>query len=190
MRFLIFLLAGCATAQTTDSTLMFEVASVKPTADPGATNAQMRGRPGAARSGPDPILFTRPRATLSSLLMSAYGLRPQQIAGPDWLTTERYDIQARVPDGATAAQQLVMLQNLLAERFGLKHHREMRELPVYEIVVAKGEPKLQPPGAEPLRAMRVEDPFQLGRKDGVTIIRVNGRGSMETLAVRRASRIG
>lgn len=185
MRFLIFLLAGCAAAQTADSTLTFEVASVKATGEAPATLAVRKNGAGAVQlSGPDPILFMRRRATLSSLLMSAYGLRTQQIVGPDWLTTERYDIQARVAEGATAAQQLVMLQNLLAERFGLKQHRETRELPVYEMVVAKGGPKLQSLGAKPLRAMQVDDPFRRGQKDGVTMIHVDGRGSLETLAAR------
>jgi uncharacterized protein (TIGR03435 family) len=53
---------------------------------------------------------------------------------------------------------MVMLQNLLAERFGLKVHRERREMPVYELVIAKGGPKfkeavpLPPPAAAPKMA--------------------------------------
>ncbi|HTX37668.1 MAG TPA: TIGR03435 family protein [Bryobacteraceae bacterium] len=60
-------------------------------------------------------------------------------------------------DIATQAQQMMMLQNLLAQRFGLKVHREKREMPVYELVVAKGRPKFNqavavPPAAAPKMA--------------------------------------
>ncbi len=186
MRFLIFLLTGCALAQTADSLLRFEAASVK-VADPrdvGPRSGMGSGR-GISPRGPNPSLFMRRTATLSSLLSAAYGLRAQQIIGPDWLTTEHYDIQARVPEGTAPAQQLTMLQNLLAERFNIKQHRETRELPVYEMVVARGGPKLKAAGAEPLRAMTVDGAFVIGLKDGVRVNRLlDERGSLATLAAR------
>jgi uncharacterized protein (TIGR03435 family) len=116
--------------------------------------------------------------------MAAYALKPQQVIGANWLATERYDIMARVPDGATMPQQTIMLQNLLAERFHLKQHREQRELPVYELVVAKGGPKLKPPGETRLATLTPDGPFGLGVKDGVTMIHLIGRGSLDVLAVR------
>ena len=49
-----------------------------------------------------------------------------QVIGPEWLGSERYDIDARLPaDGATD-RVAEMLQTLLVERFGLKQHREQR----------------------------------------------------------------
>ncbi|HUA60805.1 MAG TPA: TIGR03435 family protein [Verrucomicrobiae bacterium] len=186
MRPLLFVLAmSCCFAQTADSTLSFEVASVKVTgsAESAAISGSKRGSSSAA-PGADPILFRRPRATLASLLMAAYDLRPQQVIGPNWLTTERYDILARVPDSATARQQMIMLRNLLADRFALKQHREQRELPIYEMVVAKGGPKLKQPGETRIPALTPDGPFGLSSKDGVTMIVLWGRGSMSSLAAR------
>jgi uncharacterized protein (TIGR03435 family) len=83
--------------------------------------------------------------TLEKLLLFAYGVHPKQVVdGPEWLATERYDIKG-VPDapGQPSLKQMQeMVQKLLADRFALKFHREQRELSVYAITVAKGEPKL------------------------------------------------
>jgi bla regulator protein blaR1 len=81
------------------------------------------------------------------------GLRPisarlfqQEIkGGPAWITSARYTIDATAE--GPARQELMrgpMLQALLEDRFKLKIHRESREVPVYELTVAKGGPKLQP----------------------------------------------
>jgi uncharacterized protein (TIGR03435 family) len=85
--------------------------------------------------------------------MEAYGVNPHEISGaPDWLNSDRYDIEAKM-DSSTAdglrklnenerrAERQRMLQALLADRFKLTVHRETKELPVYELVVAKGGPK-------------------------------------------------
>jgi uncharacterized protein (TIGR03435 family) len=66
-----------------------------------------------------------------------------QISGPGWLDSERYDIVAKVPRGATKEQFMGMLQNLLAERFKLTLHREKKDLPMYALVVGKNGPKLK-----------------------------------------------
>jgi uncharacterized protein (TIGR03435 family) len=81
--------------------------------------------------------------TLKNLIMTAYAVKPYQINGPDWLDSERYDIVAKVPTGATKEQVNVMWQNLLAERFGLVVHHESKEFQVDELVVAKGGHKLK-----------------------------------------------
>ena len=54
-----------------------------------------------------------------NLITPAFGVRADQITGPDWLTQERYDIVANIPEGATGEQFNVMLQTLLRERFNL-----------------------------------------------------------------------
>lgn len=72
--------------------------------------------------------------------------------GPDWVGGQRYDIEATaesgaIPTGATPEQRdqimRTMLQGLLAERFHLKIRREIKDLPVYAILVGKGGPKLK-----------------------------------------------
>jgi uncharacterized protein (TIGR03435 family) len=65
------------------------------------------------------------------------------ISGPDWASTERFDVVATLPAGSSSTQLPEMFQALLAERFGLKIHREKKEYPVYAIVVGKGPLKLK-----------------------------------------------
>jgi uncharacterized protein (TIGR03435 family) len=65
-------------------------------------------------------------------------------AATDWSGGERFDISAKLPEGASRDQVPAMLQNLLTARFKLATHREYREQPVYALVAAKGGPKLQP----------------------------------------------
>ena len=56
---------------------------------------------------------------------------------PDWVRTDRFLIQATAPLHVTKDQYRLMMQALLAERFGLKLHFEMREMPVLTMVLAK-----------------------------------------------------
>jgi len=86
------------------------------------------------------------------LITAAYGLTPAQanlIFGPPSLDKGGYDIVAKIPAGATAEQFYPMLRNLLAERFGLAVHWEQRDLPSYDLVVAKGGSKLREPEKPP-----------------------------------------
>lgn len=122
---------------------VYEVASIKPNKS-GANDTRM---------GYSPDGFSATESNLQMLIMGAYGVNPNQISGaPDWLTSERYDIEAKT-DSSTAdefrklngderrAERQRMLQALLADRFKLTVHRETKELPVYVLVVAKGGPK-------------------------------------------------
>jgi uncharacterized protein (TIGR03435 family) len=80
---------------------------------------------------------------LKDLLMTAYDVKAYQVSGPAWLDTERYDIVAKVPPGASKDQVGVMWQSLLAERFGVKLHHASKEFKVEELVVATGGHKLK-----------------------------------------------
>jgi uncharacterized protein (TIGR03435 family) len=117
----------------------FEVASVKPSGPRSIRNSD--GGPGTH----DPERFSFTGAVLRDLLYRAYGLEDyqQQISGPGWIDTEKYDIAVKIPPGATKEQFRQMLANLLAERFQLKVHHETKQLPVYELVVGKNGPKLK-----------------------------------------------
>src|SRR5215207_8787091 len=68
--------------------------------------------------------------TFREYVAIAYGVRPYQVAGPDWITEDRFDLQAKLPAGSSADQVPQMLQRLLDDRFGLKMHREKREMAV------------------------------------------------------------
>jgi len=118
--------------------MRFEVASVK-------RNPVLKGD--ASRTiDPEGIMFTR--VTLSDCIQAAYGLKPHQISGPDWLRSERYDISARTAENTSKDQMMLMFQTLLNERFKMKVHREQKEVPVYALVVAKSGHRLHPSEGE------------------------------------------
>jgi uncharacterized protein (TIGR03435 family) len=76
--------------------------------------------------------------SLMSYIMQAFQLLGYQVSGPAWLDSERYDISAIKPPGASDEQVRIMLQNLLVERFKLVLHREQKEMSVYALVVGNG----------------------------------------------------
>jgi uncharacterized protein (TIGR03435 family) len=81
--------------------------------------------------------------SLRECISTAYGLKSYQIIGPDWLPADKFDIAAKLPDGANTSQVRDMLQVLLDERFHLKMHRESKEFPAYSLEVARSGLKLQ-----------------------------------------------
>jgi uncharacterized protein (TIGR03435 family) len=101
--------------------------------------------PGPLRSsshvGPAGVTFTN--VYLKSCIRAAYEVKSYQIAGgPDWLTSERFDVVAKAAAPVSKGQLMLMFRTLLEDRCKLKTHRETRELPVYSLVVARGGPKL------------------------------------------------
>ena len=65
--------------------------------------------------------------------------------GPEWISSALYTIAAKAEDKASPEfMQGPLLQTLLENRFKLKVHRETREIPVYDLIVAKNGPKLRP----------------------------------------------
>jgi uncharacterized protein (TIGR03435 family) len=91
--------------------------------------------------------YTATNAPLRSIILQAYNLSFEAFrlqGGPSWIRTDRFDIVATIPDNATSRQVPSMLQALLAERFKLTVHTETREVPIYELVVARNDGR---PGA-------------------------------------------
>jgi uncharacterized protein (TIGR03435 family) len=89
--------------------------------------------------------FEAVNATLGSFIRLAYGLREfQTVGGPEWVDADRFDIQARGPQGAVESEAPRRLQSLLAERFALKVHRETRDRPIYALVLARANGSLGP----------------------------------------------
>jgi uncharacterized protein (TIGR03435 family) len=138
---------GAAFGQIAASKLEFEAASVKRSQPPANGRVLVGGRGGPGSADPGRVVYSF--MPLKWLLAIAYGVKQYQISGPGWLETERYDIVATVPDGTSKAQFPMMLQTLLTDRFGIELHHETRELPVYELSVAKNGSKLKPPAADP-----------------------------------------
>jgi len=123
----------------------FEVASIKP-ADPQAMN-QMRVGMSA-----DAGRITYSNVNLRDLIQRAYEVKSPQVSGPSWIDSERFDVNAKIPEGVPADQVPAMLRTLLEQRFQLKCHRETKELPVYELVEAKGGQKMEKAKEETGRA--------------------------------------
>src|SRR5262249_20606093 len=96
-----------------------------------------------------PIVLANPQSSNSNLLFKS---QDQQINFPEWVSTEAFDVDAKVSPGDLADWRdarkqpemlRAMLQAMLAERLKLKVHREQREGNVYELVVGKGGPKFK-----------------------------------------------
>jgi uncharacterized protein (TIGR03435 family) len=122
--------------------LKFEVASVKPNKSGAHFYAMIM--PGGR--------FTATNNTVRALILNAYEIPPYRLSGgPSWIDSEAYDVEAKPADGAIPPglrgrplwdKTRTMLRALLAERFHLEIRTESKEMPLYEISVAKNGPKL------------------------------------------------
>jgi uncharacterized protein (TIGR03435 family) len=149
-----FVLSAChAFGQSAAPRPEFEVASIKLN-----KSGDGRGMTNAGRGG----RFIATNVPLQLVITLAYGVKDFQISGaPAWLTSERYDIEAKAEGDPGFDAVRPMLQTLLEDRLQFKYHRETKELPVYALVVAKagklhqaeGEcgprPNVPPPPPEP-----------------------------------------
>jgi uncharacterized protein (TIGR03435 family) len=117
----------------------FEVASIRPAVEQAVNQVSV----GLQINGSQVRLTY---LTLKDHISIAFDTRHNQIIGPDWLGTARFDIAAKLPDGAAQSDVNEMLQSLLADRFKMKFHREKREFSVYTLEVAQTGFKLTPTG--------------------------------------------
>ncbi len=170
--------AARASAQTqsssTSSTYEYEVATIFPS------------KPGGNAVGllPSPNGLIARNATLQMLVTSAYGVQNYQVSGgPSWFTSDRYDIDAKMQASvADALQKLTpaertiarqqMLQTLLTDRFKLTIRREISELPVYSLVIAKNGSKIKLATPGDTYASGLRDAQGQARGAGATMIDV------------------
>jgi uncharacterized protein (TIGR03435 family) len=124
----------------------FEVVSVKPDVNP------------AAQIGIRPVFGNRFSAVIpvNLLIAVAYGERStlldsQVVGAPSWAATDRYEINATFEGpittagpGGPADRLMSMIRTLLADRFKLRMHKETRQVPVYDLVVASADGRLGP----------------------------------------------
>jgi len=132
---LLCLFSSAAFAQS--GKLSFEVASIKPSEPmvPGRIRIGMQVDGGMLR-------YTN--VSLMEVIRNAYRVKEFQIEGPEWLSSARFDITAKLPDGAKQDQVPEMLQSLLEERFKLAIHNDTKEHAIYGLVVGKNGAKLTP----------------------------------------------
>ncbi|HEU5020316.1 MAG TPA: TIGR03435 family protein [Bryobacteraceae bacterium] len=182
--------------------LQFEAASVKPSPPPSGRGMRLiNGRGGPGSNDPGRIRFSN--ASLAQIVARAYDIKNYQLIAPDWLNQERFDIDAKVPEGATKEQANIMLQNLLAERFHMTVQHGSKEFQGYSLVVGKGGPRMKEssqedaafdqskprePGARPLAPRigpdgRMELPKQ-DRPGLMIMMRMSPKGAITQLSAR------
>jgi uncharacterized protein (TIGR03435 family) len=121
--------------QVAPAPLAFEVASIK----------QNVSGSGSSGTGTSTGLLRITNRTLKEIIAYAYEVRDYQISGgPGWMTSDRYDINAKSDHPAKDPEIVLMLRTLLSDRFQLQFHRETKDAPVYALLVGKTGPKLTP----------------------------------------------
>ncbi len=132
-----FLLAAAvssvAIAQTRPE---FEVATIKPN--------PAEGGPSSVRATQNEVILEN--TSLRKCIATAYGIgedRDYALVAPDWMRFAKFDVIAKFAPGTPRDQLMLMLQNLLADRFKVKLHRESRQLSVYALVVTANGSKLR-----------------------------------------------
>lgn len=146
----------------------FDVSTIKPST-PDESEMSVMFTPDDMRIVDVPLML---------IVREAFGLEDDRIfGGPSWAKTSRFDIEAKVaPEDVPRLKALdldqrrQMLVSLLEQRCSLKYHHETRNLPEYELVVAKGGPKMKPsnlgePGSE---------------RPGDHSLTIHGRGHLES----------
>ena len=138
-RGLLLIMMVVAGLQLTSQSLTFEVVSVKPNVS-GAGPLSLRTRPDGG--------FTATNITLGILLGQSFPQSTQDMVGiPEWAASARFDVNATAPPGignATLEQHRAMMQAMLADRFKLATHYETREVPAYDLVLARSDGKFGP----------------------------------------------
>jgi uncharacterized protein (TIGR03435 family) len=119
----------------------FEIASVKLSPPETGTGARSTG---AIPRQQQSTRIYYPHVSLKAVIAAAYGVEPDRVNGPQWLADERYDIEAKMPNGASPDQISVMLQHLLADRFHMTAHEETRPAKGFGLIAARGGVKLPP----------------------------------------------
>jgi uncharacterized protein (TIGR03435 family) len=140
----VFAILLAATAASAQDSATFEVASVKPSnpnpdpSNPLSMIALMLPQPGGR--------FTATNTPLRMLIMVAYELKQdaQLTGGPPDVVAAKYDITAKAPVAFIGKELPQLLRTLLADRFKLKTHTESRELPLYDLVLARSDGRLGP----------------------------------------------
>jgi uncharacterized protein (TIGR03435 family) len=134
---LLALVLTVSAAAQTPARLTFDVASIRPS-NPDAQGGMVKPIPGGHG-------YTVQNVPVKVLISLMYKVPTRQIeGGPDWLNTQRFDIEARI-DGTYSVDDLhTMFQNLLTDRFGLKFHKDVREGNVYALTIDPSGLKMKP----------------------------------------------
>ncbi len=172
--------SGAASGQAPQSKFTFDVATIKPAAPLDQAQMVVDMRAGKMPKVGQEIDATRATYTytqLDQLIAMAYKIRLYQISGPPWMSQERFDIVATIPEGATKDDVPAMLQALLAERFKLVAHHAQEDHKVLGLVVGKSGVKMKEAATVP-QAFDPNSPLQPGERqvedvDGPMRVKMN-----------------
>jgi uncharacterized protein (TIGR03435 family) len=150
-------------AQEKPKRLTFDVMSIKPAGPPKP------GEGGGIRALPGGQEYSARGAPVMLMISLMYKIPARQITGgPEWLNTDRWDIDAKADHPGYNLDDLhTMYQNMLADEFKLKFHKETKEGPVYALTIDKSGLKM--------KVNQSPEPFQIpitGGPDGLTGTRV------------------
>lgn len=141
----------------------FDVASVK------VSQVNNMGSEGGAKPNltvtPDSLSMRN--FSLHNCVQWAYHVGDYQVSGPDWIDSQRYDINAKAAGAVKEEELRRMLQSLLADRLKLAFHREIRDLPVFVLTVAKDGLKIKASEGEGESAFQ---PVKGGGKLAITVV--------------------
>ena len=140
-------LALAATSAHAQTRPIFEVASIRP----AAPLDMAKVRNGEVSIGPrvDGARAEFLYMTLQDLISLSYKVKADQITGPDWIASQRFDIFAKLPDGASKNDLAKMVQALLEDRFKLAIHHESKGRRALVLVVGTGGPNMKEPPEVP-----------------------------------------
>ena len=170
--------SAAALAQPAPHRAEFEVASIRPSAASGADQV-------AAGVHIDGAQVNCVAMSLKAYIGIAFDVKDYQVSGPDWLAGQRYNIAAKFADVSERAKFSEMVESLLEDRFGMKTHREKRDLPVYMVVVGKGGSKLKEVAADSASPGAADPgkPFEVTGSGSAAGININlGNGSVVSFA--------
>jgi uncharacterized protein (TIGR03435 family) len=168
-------------AQSPPPVPKFEAVSIKPCA-PTSNSVALTQSPGR---------FTINCRTVLNLIRQSYitfangsvlnlpAHEPPIEKGPAWINTDLYTIEAKAEGTPNQGTMFgPMMRALLEDRFQLKLHSEIRDVPVYDLTIAKSGPKLQPAQAGACRPLDVDHPPAPGQPRvpicGIASITANG----------------
>jgi uncharacterized protein (TIGR03435 family) len=120
------------------ATPRFEAAEVHRSAS--ATNPQSYRSGGFLRGE----RYDLRKVTMIDLIRLAYGFEPDDVfGGPDWLALTRFDIAAKAGPSTSPQDLRLMLQSLLADRFALVLHKDVRPVPAFALKLGRDKPKIK-----------------------------------------------
>jgi uncharacterized protein (TIGR03435 family) len=138
-------------AQPKPATLEFEVASIRP-APPIDASVKIGMHTDGAQVRFDQL-------SLRDCMRLAWQVKDYQVVGPDWVASDRFNINAKVPSGGATPEQIrTMLQNLLIDRFKLTYHNDKKEFAVYALILTKNGLKMTETAPDPVSDTQAAKP--------------------------------